>query len=318
MSKKILSFEEYVREADRSEEIEKEVNDVGEVENLEDEVEDNEEEVEVAEEEETEEEAEEETEEETEDVSETRAVAEMLKETYESACKEAAAYEGDEYEEHTVESYVKEMAALNASMMTEMYEKTYNEVKEGEMTRETYEAACESMKESYAKKMDELKETYGNESAEVQESFLANFTYISTNEQFSILEEAIEFSLLEEGWLKQVLGYTFFLPLTLTNALYQLTMKKIKIKKMLKSETDPKKKEALQQELKGMKYEEVKIKEKIEDQKSKMKDAADAQKGKASPEEKEKYAKQKEKMQAKLDKQKEKLKKAQGEFNGLV
>jgi len=48
MAKNILSFEEYVREADRSKEIEKEVADSGEVKNLEDEVEDNEEEVEDA------------------------------------------------------------------------------------------------------------------------------------------------------------------------------------------------------------------------------------------------------------------------------
>jgi len=245
MSKKILSFEEYVREADRSEEIEKEVTDAGEVENLEDEVEDNGEEVEVAEEESEEVEETEkrlneaksiktynslddfekiakignvfylgkddqfqlsnnkdyfkvvgkktdgtlvvsrttsnnkftigadrydekvhlvkesvvkESEEAEEEVA--KAVSEMLKETYESACNEAMAYESDDYEEHTIESYMKEMASLNASMMMETYESACKEGKEGEMTREMYEAACESMKESYAKKMDEMKESY--------------------------------------------------------------------------------------------------------------------------------------------------------------
>ena len=144
--------------------------------------------------------------------------------------------------------------------------------------------------------------------------------FASENDESLIETEIIlgEYNLLEEGWFKQVIGYTFFLPLTLTNVLYQLTKKKIKIKRMLKNETDPKKKEALRNELKGMKYEEVKVKEKIEGQKKKMKEAADKAKGNATPEEKEKYRKQREKMQNKLDKQKAKLAAAQDEFNGLV
>lgn len=91
---------------------------------------------------------------------ETKLVSEMLKEVYESACKEAEAYETDEYGEHTVESYLKEMASLHAGMMSEMYEKAYSSVKEAEMTLEVYEAMCEGMKESYVKKIDEVKEAY--------------------------------------------------------------------------------------------------------------------------------------------------------------
>jgi hypothetical protein len=103
-------------------------------------------------------------EDEDEDEKTPRSVAEMLKEVYEAAHNEAKAYEGDDYQEHTVESYMKEMAALNAGMMAEMYEASCNEVKEEEMTVEMYEAACNSMKEAYAKKMDEMMESYSSDS----------------------------------------------------------------------------------------------------------------------------------------------------------
>jgi hypothetical protein len=82
-------------------------------------------------------------------------MSEMLKEVYESACAEAIAYEADDNEEHTVEEYFKEMAAMNASMMAEMYEKAYAEAKEEDMTKEVFESMCKEMKESYAKKLDE-------------------------------------------------------------------------------------------------------------------------------------------------------------------
>jgi hypothetical protein len=171
MSKKILSFEEYVREADRSEEIEKEVADTGEVKNLEDEVEDNEEEVEVAEEteEEVAETEEEVAETEEEEVAETEeeevnenpalaalAASELMKEMYEKACKEAVDYHNDDYDEHTVESYMKENAALIAALAADKLKEAYESVHDEEMTQEQFESACESMKESYAKKMDEI------------------------------------------------------------------------------------------------------------------------------------------------------------------
>jgi len=81
--------------------------------------------------------------------------SEMLKEVYESACAEAIAYEGDDNEEHTIEEYLKEMAAINAGMMAEMYEKAYKEAKEEKMTKEVFESMCNEMKESYAKKLNE-------------------------------------------------------------------------------------------------------------------------------------------------------------------
>jgi hypothetical protein len=85
----------------------------------------------------------------------TPKIAEMLKEVYESACKEAIAYESDNNKEHTLESYLKEMATINAGMMAEMYEKAYGEAKEEDMTKEVFESMCKGMKESYAKKLEE-------------------------------------------------------------------------------------------------------------------------------------------------------------------
>lgn len=169
MAKRILSFEQYVQEADRTEEIEKDIVKMGEVEDLEDEVEESPEEVEVAEEadeEEVEESEDEESEEEVEESEEeeatveTKMVADMMHEMYETAHKEAMAYESDDYEEHTIESYMKENAALAAALATKAMESACTELREGDLTLEMYEAACESMKESYSKKIDEMKEAY--------------------------------------------------------------------------------------------------------------------------------------------------------------
>lgn len=131
MAKKILSFEEYSKKVDAPD-VSEETKDEEVVTT---EVEDN-----------------------------SKSVAEMLKEVYKAAHNEAKSYEGDDYQEHTVESYMKEMAALNAGMMAEMYEASCNEVKEEEMTVEMYEAACNSMKEAYGKKMDEMMESYSSDS----------------------------------------------------------------------------------------------------------------------------------------------------------
>lgn len=84
-----------------------------------------------------------------------KSMAEMLKKVYEYGYGEAIAYEGDDNEEHTIEEYLKEMAALNAGMMAEMYEKAYKEAKEEKMTKKVFESMCNEMKESYAKKLDE-------------------------------------------------------------------------------------------------------------------------------------------------------------------
>ena len=114
----------------------------------------------------TEETEEEETTEESEEViseEEPKTVAEMMNELKEALKNEAKAYESDDYDEHTAESYMKENAALAAAVAT----KALEEMKESEeeYTKEAYEAACNTMKEAYAKKIDEACEAYGSELA---------------------------------------------------------------------------------------------------------------------------------------------------------
>ena len=84
----------------------------------------------------------------------------MLTEGYGMVKEAACTYENDEYQDHTLEMYMKENAALIAALAAKAMEEGYGEVKETEMTREMYEAILNEMKESYAKKIDELKETY--------------------------------------------------------------------------------------------------------------------------------------------------------------
>ena len=87
----------------------------------------------------------------------------MMKEMYEACKSEAKAYEEDMHDEHTIESYMKENAALAASLAAQ----TLKEMKE-DMTLEMYEAACEGLKESYAKKIDEMKEAWNAEGEEFE------------------------------------------------------------------------------------------------------------------------------------------------------
>ena len=94
------------------------------------------------------------------DTEDKMLASQLLKEVYETAYSEACAYEGDDYAEHTVESYIKEMSSLNAGMMAEMYESACSEVKESGMTIETYEAACNEMKEAFCNRIDEMKESW--------------------------------------------------------------------------------------------------------------------------------------------------------------
>ena len=64
----------------------------------------------------------------------------------------------------TVESYLKEAAAMNAKMITEVLASCKG-VDES-YTKEAYEAACNEMKEAYNKKIDEVCETYESNSVE--------------------------------------------------------------------------------------------------------------------------------------------------------
>lgn len=170
MANKILSFEEYFTKASTPQVEETEVEDLG---NKEQETEESpeheagESEEEETEEEETEDESEEdededESEGDDDDEEEEAPVSELLKKCYESACKEAIAYEGDDYSEHTIESYLKENAALCATLAADTLEKAHEKVREGELTVEMYEAACNEMKEAFINKIDEVKEVFSS------------------------------------------------------------------------------------------------------------------------------------------------------------
>ena len=111
-------------------------------------------------EEEAEEEIEEVEEEAEEEAEEAKQVSEMLQEVYEACKNEAKVYEDDAHDDHTVESYMIENAALIAALAA----KSLTEMKEGYST-EAYEAACNGMIESYTKKMNEMKETESSEDA---------------------------------------------------------------------------------------------------------------------------------------------------------
>lgn len=88
-------------------------------------------------------------------------VAEMLKEAYESCKNEAKMYEDDAHDDHTVESYMKENAALVAALAAN----ALKEMKE-EFSVEAYEATCNEMIEAYTKKINEMKESHSSEDAE--------------------------------------------------------------------------------------------------------------------------------------------------------
>jgi hypothetical protein len=96
-----------------------------------------------------------------EPTSETMTVEQMLSEGYSKVREAACAYEKDEYQDHTLEMYMKENAALVATLAATAMEEGFGEVKETELTQEMYEAHCNEMKDAYAKKIDELKEMYG-------------------------------------------------------------------------------------------------------------------------------------------------------------
>ena len=166
---KLKSFEQFLSERDRAEDIQQEVIDITtpdvkgaeEAEEEAEEVQGNEEaeEVQPVEESEEEESEEEESEEEATE-KKTKLVSEMLQEVYEACKNEAKVYEEDAHDDHTVESYMAENAALIAALAA----KSLTEMKE-EYSTEAYEAACNGMIESYTKKMNEMKETESAEDA---------------------------------------------------------------------------------------------------------------------------------------------------------
>lgn len=103
----------------------------------------------------------EETEEVNENPAAAMAVASMLKEVYEACKNEAKAYEEDAHDSHTVESYMKENAALVATLAAG----ALKEMKDDYST-EAYEAACNEMVDAYTTKINEMKESDSAEDAE--------------------------------------------------------------------------------------------------------------------------------------------------------
>ena len=136
--------------------------------------------------------------------------------------------------------------------------------------------------------------------------------YVKLFEEFNdvdieTLHEEIE--ILDEGAVKQVLGWVFFPVFSLANVIFQITQKKKKIKGMIADETNPKKKQILKDKLEALSYEEVAAKKKAKDQKEDLADKATAAKKTMTPEEKKQLSKETAKMQKKLDKTNDKIKK---------
>ena len=78
------------------------------------------------------------------------------------ACKEAIEYDADDYPDHTLEGYMKENAALVATLAANAMEEGYNESKDEDLTLEMYEAMLNEMKEAYSTKIDEMKEAWNS------------------------------------------------------------------------------------------------------------------------------------------------------------
>lgn len=94
---------------------------------------------------------------------EVKTVAEMLKEACQLMKNEAKVWEEDEYDEHTVETYMTENAALVGALAAQ----SLKEMKE-DYALEAYEAACNSMKEAFCKKVDEAKDVNSTPSEEAK------------------------------------------------------------------------------------------------------------------------------------------------------
>lgn len=130
------SFDQFISEMDRAEEIENKVVNLG------------------APEEHDEEEADKVQANESEEKTEVteKAVSEILSDCYEKVTKEAKTWESDAHDEHTVESYMME----NASLVAGLAAKSLKDCKE-EFGLEAYEAALNMISEAFDKKIQEIK-----------------------------------------------------------------------------------------------------------------------------------------------------------------
>jgi hypothetical protein len=158
MKMRYKSFTQFVAEMDRAEEVEKEIVDLGEPDKKDiEETEADADKVQTNEAEEAE--KTEETEEKTEEVEEM--VSEILEKCYEKVVKEAKAWETDAHDDHTVETYMCENAALVAGLSA----KCLKDCKE-EFGVEAYEAALNMIKEAFSKKIEEIKLAESGHAAE--------------------------------------------------------------------------------------------------------------------------------------------------------
>jgi hypothetical protein len=144
----IKSFETFISEMDRSEEIETKLTAVAEPEDKDlSEVEDEAEEVQESEEKVTPIQGK------GDGINPTIPVSEMLEKCYEQVMEEAKEWDEDAHDDHTVETYMAENAALVARMgvnaLTEL---------KGDMETEAFEACLNKMAEAYTKKINETKE----------------------------------------------------------------------------------------------------------------------------------------------------------------
>jgi hypothetical protein len=146
------SFDQFVSEMDRSEEIEKEIQDVSTPEQSD--VEDTETEADKVQTNEAEEAPAEETKEEEK----AEEVSQILEKCYESVVVEAKAWETDAHDDHTIEAYMCENAALVAGLAA----KACKDCKE-EYGEEAYEAALNMIKEAFSNKIEEIKITMNGE-----------------------------------------------------------------------------------------------------------------------------------------------------------
>ena len=146
---KFKSFEQFVSEMDRSEEIEKDIKDTGTPVPMD--IEDTEAEADEVQTNESEEgDAPEPGKMDGEEVK--KLVSEMLESCYQDVVKEAMEWENDAHDDHTAESYMAENAALVAGLAG----KALKECKEA-YGMEAYEAALNTIKESFSNKIDSIK-----------------------------------------------------------------------------------------------------------------------------------------------------------------
>jgi len=143
--------------------------------------------------------------------------------------------------------------------------------------------------------------------------------YDNTIEELDVIIEGLENTEeLNEGLIGQVLGWVFVPYMMLIRQGYRFLKKKQKIKKMLANPNlTPEKKAKLKEQLKDLKYEEVKAKEEVEKKKQELDDKIKAKKAAMSPEEKEQYSIAAAKKEAEVEKAQRKLDKEMEKFHGL-